>query len=1186
MDIDRLLSHSLHILSILVLWGVPGRAQIIPDRTLGGETSVVIPNVTIRDLPATRIDGGAVRGVNLFHSFQEFNVNTGQGVYFSNPGGIENIITRVTGGNVSNINGTLGVLGEANLFFTNPAGIVFGGGARLDLQGSFLGTTANSFMFPNNVEFSATNPTAPPLLVVNIPVGLRFRENAGAIDVRTANRDGTGKLQTSLATNRGKTLALVGGAVNLVGGVVSAPAGFLEIGSVRSGDINIQPNMILRYSDDTIFSDISLRDVAGAYSSDGNIQIQGRNVQLRNGAQVFAGTTSSKDGGSLIIRASELVEIVGELPSFVDASVLPGAEGKGGSLRIETPTLRLSDRASITTDTFGRGEGGTLVIVASQAMEASRSSISASVGVGGQGKGGNITIKTPTLRLTDRAQISSTTLGKGDGGTVFIKSDKLVEGRGPGIVIDTSVQPIATGQGGNLTIEAPTLRLTEGAQISASTFGRGDGGTVFIKASQLLELQGRSLDGKIASDISADVGPEAEGRGGNIFIDTPVLRLVEGAQIGTATFGRGDGGNLFIKASQLVEATGNSLISASVQPGAEGKGGNLVITTDTLRLSGGAQISSGTFGKGDGGTLAIEASQLLEAIGRSSTGKAASGIFANVAVGGEGKGGNLTIETPTLRLTEGAQIASGTFGRGNGGNLSLKVSQLLEAKDSGSLIDVSVQPQAEGKGGNLSIETATLRLTGGAKIQAVTFGKGDGGNLSIKASQSVEAVARGLDDLASGIRADVDAGAEGKGGDLTIETPILRLTEGAQIAAATFGRGKAGTVLIKASQLLEASGSGTAIGVSVQEGAEGSGGNLSIETAILRLTGGAFISATTDGKGDGGSLFVRASQLLEAKGRAPTDNSPTIIRAQARSRAAGKGGNLTIETPLLRLGEGASISVSDFSGAKGAGSLQITTDALSIDNSSITASALRGSEANIVINASDVRLRNNSEIEANAFRNATGGNITINANTLIGFPNTNITANAEKQGGRIAITAKAVLGFRTLSRPEIQRLLGREDLSNFNPFRDFPNSANILAISTTNPDPNLSGQVNISTPEADPSKGLVNLPQNTVDPLQLVNSNVCRVRQGSQFVIKGRGGVPPTVGDNFRSETEVGLADAVAPIVASPSTRGEKNTIDKGETPPALGWVADGKGNVVLVDYDPRGKLVRLGAYQQRCRLP
>jgi filamentous hemagglutinin family protein len=142
-------------------------AQIIPDNSLGAETSRINPNITIKDLPSTEITGGAIRGANLFHSFQQFNVDAGRGVYFANPSNITNIFSRVTGSNVSNIFGKLGVLGNANLFLLNPNGIVFGPNATLDLSGSFLATTANSIKFRDGREFSASNPESAPLLTVS-----------------------------------------------------------------------------------------------------------------------------------------------------------------------------------------------------------------------------------------------------------------------------------------------------------------------------------------------------------------------------------------------------------------------------------------------------------------------------------------------------------------------------------------------------------------------------------------------------------------------------------------------------------------------------------------------------------------------------------------------------------------------------------------------------------------------------------------------------------------------------------------------------------------------------------------------------------------------------------------------------------------------------------------------------------
>ncbi|MEM9543100.1 MAG: filamentous hemagglutinin N-terminal domain-containing protein [Cyanobacteria bacterium P01_E01_bin.42] len=114
-------------------------AQIVPDSTLGNENSVVVPISTQLE----HIQGGALRGRNLFHSFEQFGIQNGHSAYFVNPALVENIFSRVTGANVSEIFGTLGVLGEANLYLINPNGIIFGENASLDITGSFTATTAS-----------------------------------------------------------------------------------------------------------------------------------------------------------------------------------------------------------------------------------------------------------------------------------------------------------------------------------------------------------------------------------------------------------------------------------------------------------------------------------------------------------------------------------------------------------------------------------------------------------------------------------------------------------------------------------------------------------------------------------------------------------------------------------------------------------------------------------------------------------------------------------------------------------------------------------------------------------------------------------------------------------------------------------------------------------------------------------
>ena len=221
------------IIGETILVGNWALAQVIPDDTLGAESSTVTPDV-IQGTSGDLIDGGAIRGSNLFHSFEQFSIEVGQGVYFSNPDSVDNILSRVTGSDPSNLFGTLGVLGQANLFFLNPNGILFGPDTRLDLQGSFLATTADGLVFPNGDTFSALDPQPPSLLTVSAPLGLQYGpQPSGAIAAQGSD----------LSLESGQSLVLVGGTVDLDNSLLAVEEGHIELGAVAgAGTVGLEMN--------------------------------------------------------------------------------------------------------------------------------------------------------------------------------------------------------------------------------------------------------------------------------------------------------------------------------------------------------------------------------------------------------------------------------------------------------------------------------------------------------------------------------------------------------------------------------------------------------------------------------------------------------------------------------------------------------------------------------------------------------------------------------------------------------------------------------------------------------------------------------------------------------------------------------------------------------------------------------
>lgn len=274
----------------------PATGQITPDSTQGAENSVVTPNANVRGLPASLIEGGATRGENLFHSFSDFNVGEGLRVYFANPFGIENILTRVTGSNVSNILGTLGVNGTANLFLLNPNGISFGPNARLDIGGSFFASTASSFKFSDGSEFSATNPQAPPLLTVKVTPGVQW----GA-----SKPMGTIANTGNLAVGSGESLTLFGSTVTSSGSL-TAPGGLVQVLGERVGLL------------DSARIDVSSETGGGTVLMGGDFQGKG---EVPNALRTFVSTDSvinanalsNGNGGRVIVWADEATRFYGNI---------------------------------------------------------------------------------------------------------------------------------------------------------------------------------------------------------------------------------------------------------------------------------------------------------------------------------------------------------------------------------------------------------------------------------------------------------------------------------------------------------------------------------------------------------------------------------------------------------------------------------------------------------------------------------------------------------------------------------------------------------------------------------------------------------------------------------------------------------------------------------------------------------
>ncbi|GFE69522.1 filamentous hemagglutinin N-terminal domain-containing protein [Chroococcus sp. FPU101] len=558
--------------------------QIQSDQTLGVESSVIKPNVDINGLSSDVIEGGASRGENLFHSFTEFNVGEGNRVYFNNPSQIQRIFSRVTGGHQSSILGTLGVLGNADLFLLNPSGIIFGPNAALDLKGSFIATTASDLIFSDGTQFSAVNTETSPLLTVSIPVGLQFRNTPSAI---------VNQSQTLYDTEKGfidigglrvqplKTLALIGGDVILKGGFLNADGGRVEVGSVaESGQVSIKPiakGWMLSYDGVQNFGDIRLQQdvfqlepVFQIYSQinangsnrvqeGGDIQLQGRHIILADGSRIFAAANAqNKPGGTLTVNASESVEIVGNLllglPAILSTSIIN--EGNGGNLEINTKQVILRDLAFITSQSIPEttGKVGNVTINASESVNVSNKSEISTLAQGA-GDAGILQINTRQLTIKEQGQISAATFAQGNGGRIVVNAEKVNIHDGGSIFVNSQ----GTGQAGNININASSIGLSNFGSLNAETQA-GEGNIT-------LNIQDETIIRNNSKITTNSTGNES---GGNIIINTGVLAAFENSDI-TANSVNATGGQVIINTQGIFQIL-NSDITATSALGPEFNG--------------------------------------------------------------------------------------------------------------------------------------------------------------------------------------------------------------------------------------------------------------------------------------------------------------------------------------------------------------------------------------------------------------------------------------------------------------------------------------------------------------------------------------------------------------------------------------------------------------------------------------
>ena len=1120
---------SLVIAGVLIAsWGESAFAQLVPNTTLGSENSTVTPLTPTID----QIDGGATRGTNLFHSFQEFNIDSGGSVYFSNPVGIENILTRVTGANPSNILGTLGsTSGNANLFLINPNGIIFGPNARLDLGGSFVASTASSIKFADGTEFSAVNPSAPPLLTISVPVGLQFNGTQGDIVVQTpvtknpfTEVGDAGQLpDTAQAVNS----ATDGTSFNAISGNLDNANDidlyqlFLTEGvpftasTVNGSEVDTQlflfdgSGLGLESNDDTVSSNTILsqstvpvgRPFTPAVSGTYYLGISSYDNDPRSPqGYIFGASSGSKGPGS-------------GLP-------LNEWDANNGS-DSGTYTITLAPQASIQVQ-----PGKTLALVGGNVtiQESNLQAPGGRVelgGVAGSGMvglnvdGNNIDLSFPELLA--RADVS---LRNGSGIDVMGASGGI---RMLARNIDISRSLLKMGipstsrlpdtRSGDMELNAAgSITISDNSILRNILLEQGSLGSINLSAADRVSLDGTFVVNSVSST--------GVGNGGDINITTGSLLLTGlPSYIFAPMFGQGNAGSVNINARDTVSLD-NSTVFNIVFPGGIGNAGGINITAGSLSLTNGSSLYSDTLEQGNAGSVNINTRDHVSLDGTSPTLRSynPSSIFTRVNARGVGQGGDVTITTGSLSLTNGGAVNTSTQGQGNAGRVTIQTrdiqisgtapsytNALGEVFNFPSGVTTSASPGSVGSGGDVIITTGSLSVFDSGTINTNAQGQGNAGSIQIQAS---DAVSFNRGDVIS----TLEPGAVGRGGDIDITAASLSLVNGSQLTAATAGEGTTGNITVSADTVGLSSGgrlltttsssgragdiavntpdlqlSGASSGLFAETTSEANGGDLKIQplgngqSVRVNLQDGAQISASTSSSGNGGELTITAPESITLIGNG------SVIAAE--TGGSGMSGNLNLKTGTLNIQNQAQVTVSS-SGVGSAGNLFVDANQIYLNNQGRIRADTSGGGGDINLRSPLILLRNGSSITTNANgSNILGGNININTDKLVAVPSENgdISANsANFRGGNVTITASGIFGIEF-----------REQLT---PLSD---------ITATGVSSEFRGTVDIITPGIDPARGLAELPTEVVDASDLIATG-CRGVQGSSFVVTGRGGLPPT----------------------------------------------------------------------------
>ncbi|MEO5330567.1 MAG: filamentous hemagglutinin N-terminal domain-containing protein [Magnetococcus sp. YQC-5] len=944
---------------------------------------------------AIKQDFGKTVGTNLFHSFAKFGLTAGETADFQGSN-VSNIISRVTGGTKSEIDGTIkSSISGANLYFMNPNGVMFGPNASLDVSGSFHVTTADYLKFGEEGKFYANQSTSSQLVAVD----------PSAFGFLGAKTNGVVLDSSILIIQPSKDLSLVGGPISLNNSSLVSEGGNIFLMSANSyGEVNRNQNKIslqnmnalgvVSLQRDKAFTNYADLDVSNMTSNmnAGSILIIGKNLE-QNGSLI-----SADGGGRINVNVTDNVVLNGAGVKNGGMMYASSGSGKSGEIVINASAIDMKNNGIIAASPKKSGRSVGVTVVANQITLDDKSIISTS----GDGSAGDIHVKTESMSISNESKITSdasssaeSTNGsifldakqisiirssvqsvalKYDGGNINItSSDIFVDG---GMILTVSM---GAGKGGDMKLIVDNLILQKGGTIGSSSFSSGKGGSIMISSSKSVVVSGKTDTDYYSQIISGSLtkpgGNIDGGDSGNITLDVAKLSLIDGGMIISNTLGNGNAGNISVTTSgDLVMSKGK--IKAQSQSDGFGKSGGIMLNVDNIIIED-SVITNSTSSSKDSGGITIKSAKDVE-------------------------------------LSKGAIIGATTRGDANGGSINITAFGDVRLIGTNETMTTSIQSGApaastNGASGDIILTMKNLSVTDGANIIAFSNNNAMSGNVTINASGNVK-----LSNYSNPYVGTIDNGSgvdsSGKAGGITLTATNLYLTEGGSVESSSYSKtGKGGNIAITVPGEVVLSGASTAgklSGIISQVYSSGSGGFITLVAGSLNLKDSAFISASTHDQGDAGSIMITTLKDVMLSNKSAID---------AASKGAGNSGSITLSAESLILDKKALISVSTVTGQGGSIIINTSKDITISGGGYINASTVGSGQGGSVLikSVGDMLLVDDtdkaySNIQAGSKGSGSAGLIYINVANLFlkqGGYITGSTLSGGGDGGSIRITA-------------------------------------------------------------------------------------------------------------------------------------------------------------------------------------